>query len=577
MDNFDFDKIIYHRPYQYVGKRFITSVIGIDSEAYTDGKPFMFCTSVGDVLTLKDIPHVFFSRKYRNKHFVVHNLKYDSGALIYNLPTWKKEILWLEGKVKHCGYTYKYIPHKLLRISKGKNSVSVWDILPFFSMSLNDASERYLNDKKIDLDTSLFTRKYVRKHWDTIALYCLKDAKLTYKLGMFLLNKLHEFGIRPNNLYSPASVSFMYFKRNSKVVDVYRYWKYYKELLRYACLSYRGGKFDIIARGKFTGYLYDINSAYPYEVSRLVDISNGIVYHTKNYRKDCIYGFLHVWINTDKLMYHPVSIKDNNVNIYPVGQFEAYITKDEYDWMIKHGARVRIIDGWWIKVNKVRYPYRDIIRKLYRLKSYYKDKDDMMYKLVKLMLNSFYGKMVQLTPDHKGNLIAGQGWNIIYGAVISARVRIKMSELQLRLHKNCIAVHTDSIITLKRLPDKYIGNRIGQFSLKLKGDGVMLLCGTYQIGNKSAFRGFVLNHGDSWIKILKRYPHAKYIAFKDKIVLSWINALHLKRPGEINKFIKVKKKLDINSDTKRLWLKDTDSTKLLGKLEYSLPKIVTFT
>ena len=168
MDNFDFDKIVYRRPFYTSGKRYIKEVIGLDSETLTSGRPFLFCTSLGDSFTSADVPGIFFGRKYRGKNLVCYNLKFDSGSLLYNLPLENLDELREKTFTIYDGYHYTYIPHKLLRIRKGKNAVSFWDIFGFYKTSLDKAAKKHLGVGKTDIETKRFTLAYIKSNLDKI-------------------------------------------------------------------------------------------------------------------------------------------------------------------------------------------------------------------------------------------------------------------------------------------------------------------------------------------------------------------------------------------------------------------------
>ena len=79
MSDRDTSNIIY-RCYDSKKENYIkksVSVIGLDTEAYIDGKCFLVSTSEGDSFKPPEFPHCLFSRKYRGKVFVTYNLKYD--------------------------------------------------------------------------------------------------------------------------------------------------------------------------------------------------------------------------------------------------------------------------------------------------------------------------------------------------------------------------------------------------------------------------------------------------------------------------------------------------------------------
>ncbi|GAI50219.1 unnamed protein product, partial [marine sediment metagenome] len=79
-----------------------------------------------------------------------------------HLPDEKKEELRVKLKVSYNGYTYRYIPDKMLRITKGKNSVNFWDIMPFYHSSLDAAAQKYLGKCKLGSNPNLFTPDYVK-------------------------------------------------------------------------------------------------------------------------------------------------------------------------------------------------------------------------------------------------------------------------------------------------------------------------------------------------------------------------------------------------------------------------------
>jgi len=552
----------------------ITDVIGFDTESFLDGKPFLYTDSFGTYYFPEDIPQKIFSQKYETSHFVCWNLKYDSGSILYNLPKEKLQELWLKTETEYDGYKYEYIPHKLLRISRGKKSIKFWDIAQFYGGSLNYNAKKYLRKSKIDIPTKKFSPEYVAENLDMIGRYCVQDSRLTRELAIYFLKHLNQFGVFPNNLYSTASISLNWFKNNGKIVDVWRFWRCYPELLEYACHSYYGGKFEVTARGSFYGYEYDIISAYAYEISNLVDISDAHIVKSSQYVKKAVYGFLKVYIENETLFYSPVTFKDTNVNIYPIGNFETYITKQEYDFIVGKGVKVKILSGYWIVPEKISYPYRDRIKKLYRLKESLKTKNPFLSQIAKLMMNSFYGKMCQLIPMYDGTLRAGSAWNPIYSAVITANVRIRMSEIQNRLGKHCVAVHTDSVITDTPLPDEYIGNDIGKFKLCLDGKTVVIMSGMYQIGNKVAYRGISSLENIDWFVILKQMGNRSTYDIPNMVVKSWIEAVRTDTIDKINLFVNDVKHININCDSKRIWTERATGKKLLSGLQYSDPKVI---
>jgi len=529
----------------------VLNVIGLDTEAYTDGKCFLIALSTGEWFTPDQIPHIFFTRRYRGKHFVCYNLRYDAGAILQRLPEHSLKELWKKGKTEHQGYVYRYIPHKMLSIRRDKNTCHFWDMASFFNTSLEKASQKILGKSKLEIDTKDFTPEYVEQNFDKIVKYCIQDAILVKELADVLLRKFNEYGVNPRKLYSTAYVSNVYFQTKTSYPTIKRFWNYYKELVELAWLCYWGGKFEVVEKGCDYYYQYDINSAYPYEIANLVDISKARVEYSTEYIKEAVYGFLKAEIEIPQGVFSPVVYKRKNINIYPCGKFVSYITKQEYDFLVKLGCKIKILQGAWLIVRNKRYPFRTQILKLYQYKQKYKEQNNQIdYHIVKILLNSLYGKFVQLIKNET-KYYAYSSFNPIYASVITANVRIRMSELQNKF-KSVVAVHTDSVISTEPL-DLQFSDDIGDWNLVCKGEGVIIGSGVYQIKDKTKIRGFPKEI--SLFDLIKR--GGKRIIINEKRPLSWTEVVfHNWEKGLINRFELVKKEITPDFDKKRIWLND---------------------
>jgi hypothetical protein len=585
----DFDKIVYKRPRVFRYDKSLQKIVGFDSEAYRSGKTFLFTTSHGDILTPGNLLDYLFSDDLVGSNFVTWNLKYESGAILKIFPYRVLKALQVNHVVttvfKGVRYRISYLPHKQLKIKIGRKTVRFWDISPFYGrMKLGTAAKEYLDETKTEgMDPNLFTPGYVEKHFSEIASYCIQDSVLTRKLAELWIGKFEETGIPVTSLYSEASISFTYISRKAEIVTPYEYWNSQNKLLRYAFESYEGGKFEIIARGKFSGFEYDISSAYPFEIANLVDIRSAVILYSRRYNREAVYGFLRVRIQLKNPGIRLPCGLFKKLRIYPMGVYYLTITKQEYDYIKTLGISVKIIDAAWIIVPRISYPYRNVISELYQLKQEWKKKDKIRSHNYKIVMNGFYGKMAQCIATPEGTYLAGQGWNPVYASVITANTRIAVTKLQNLLGSDCLAVHTDSVITKKKIPSSYLGERLGDFELVVSGDGVIVACGIYEIAGQSALKGFRVFRKDEKdqdyqvpiIQILKEHPKEKVIQLYMRHVESWTQALAKNHEMEtINVFDEqFEKELKLNCDTKRIWPNDVTAEDLLNELQYSAPLV----
>lgn len=525
--------------------------IGLDTEAYTTGRCFMIATSTGDVFRPEQFPACFFSRQYRGSTFVAYNLKYDEGALVQHLPMDNLQELRQHDSTVYEGFSYRVIASKCFTIRRGKNSIHIYDMLNFYLLKLEEAASIYLGEHKLEGNVKRYTREYVVEHWQEISSYCVQDARLVERLADVIIKRFESYGVYPRKLYSTAYVSFQYFRTHTPYVTVKKYWEKHKEVLQYSLWAYNGGKFEVTTKGAGYYYEYDIVSAYPFEIRNLIDISWARVVRESKYRRNAIYGFLKVKIKIPYEVATTTVVKRSGVNCYMVGEYETYISKQEYDYLISVNCDITILDAYWIHCDNRQYPYRQEIDRLAILKEGFKQEgNELDYHTIKILMNSLYGKMCQLIGKDK-HYEASSCWNPIYAAVITANTRIRVSSYQ-SIHRSVVAVHTDSILSTEALNFPTEGT-LGDMIYKTEGEGLVLGAGIYELGDKIKFRGMpgktslIETIRDTKKKFELPYIHA--YTWREIAMRGW-------NLDMINRFQDLPKSLNINFDQKRLWLND---------------------
>jgi len=582
----DFHKISYTKPRFFRYTKPLEKIIGFDSEAYKDGNTFMFCTSEGDIILPNQLLSIIFTPQYSGANFVVWNIKYESGAILKLLPLRVIKKLQKLHKIRFTfrkqKYEIKYIPHKFLSIKQIKfngKSVRFWDMSPFYGRTkLNTAAQEYLKESKDDIDPNLFTYDFVQSNFEKIARYCIQDAVLTQKLATLWIDKFQETGVDVTSLYSEASISFAYYSQSTSIVTPAEFWDTNRTLIRYAFEAYEGGKFEITARGYVpNAYEYDISSAYPYEIANLVDIRNSEISYSKTYQKDAVYGFIRVLISyNDPSIHLPCGIF-RKLRIYPMGKYYLTITKQEYEYILYElpSVSLKIIDAAWIFVNRRSYPYRETTYDLYDLKTKWKKNDKLRSNNYKLVMNGFYGKMAQCLEDQSGTYKAGAGWNPIYASVITANTRIAITRMQNMLDHDCIAVHTDSVITKVPIPQHYVKPGLGNFEFVEQGEALIIACGIYEINGECAVKGFInkkKKDKHAIRRMLEENPNKDKIQLTVLHVESWLQAMAQNHDiDSINLFSEAPKIMKLNCDTKRSWPSNVNTNTLLTSLQYSTP------
>ena len=154
-------------------------------------------------------------------------------------------------------------------------------------------------------------------------------------------------------------------------------------------------------------------------------------------------------------------------------------------------------------------------------------------------------------------------------------------EIKKRGPQNVISVMTDSI-AFEKSPGMRGSKKLGGWSLDFKGEGVFIGSGLYSLKNsegvKTATRGFKLTSRLNFFTLLAENENKKQIEMQQQIRLSYREALRVKRFMDWNVFNKTVKKININSDNKRVWQRDFKNCKdvLLNVID-SAPHFVNMT
>jgi len=597
----DFDKIKWGGYRVKPRKTYLTKLIaGFDSEAYSSGvyldsdhnsgRPFMFTLVIPEegyakVFRAREINDLLDELLELRVDIFVWNLTYEIGAILRAL-TISKDDLWQiwqskgEKWIQLEGHRWeiKVIAGKCLRIrdkwKRRAGSIVFWDANNFFQTSLERAAEKFLGEEKIGIDPLLFTPKYVREHWEEIKEYCLRDASLVVQLMERAIDLLQgQFGFTPKNYYSVASWASEYF-RQWEPENMSYFWRYRREIVKWSWYAYRGGKFDMRIKG-YVPYavLYDIISAYAYELSRLKSLYKAKIVKTSFYCPEADYALIHCIIEVpiDKDVPHPISVKVGGLSLFPVGMWEAYITKTEYEYLMQRSISVDILEAYWFYCQD-RYLYKEGVEKLFEMKESADEVGDVWVReLAKGLMNSFYGKLVQCIVLTDKTIKPGIHWHPLHGGIITANVRVRLCELE-ATHE-VLAVHTDSIILTKPIPELEV-RKLGGWVKKHEGEYIGIRTGIYQVGKKVAHRGF-MGQTEDWFSILRaEYPDATKIISPGQHLSTWVEAARAQDPNLINKMVMESKEIDLNYDMKRhIERKKTVEDFLSGPIQ-TLPQLV---
>ena len=540
-------------------------VHALDTETF-NGDIFLIADSDGrylDDITADSVLDFLFSRKYENSWNFFYNITYDG-----------EEILKLLGKTlfayskthklsfKFKEYSIKYIPSKSLRIVKGHHSVIFYDIAQFFNNvglanayqgNIGQLAQEYLDFKAL---RSEFSPRFYRRNTTDVRNYCIQDCQLTKELAEKWISLFHDaFGFYPQRWISSGYLAEKVLINSG--VDMPKFDSIPYEIQELAFRCYFGARFEILKRG-FIGeaYLYDINSAYPFAITQIPDLTSGKWISKKSIDPSAEIGFFRIRADIpDTKRIPPFPFQRNHNFLFPSGKFETYVTLDELracDSVIDY----RILDSWQFIPKSNYYPYKRFIENLYDKRLELKKKKDPLQLPIKTILNSIYGKTAQ-----KVNRVIGNLFNPVICATITGKTRAQLYRFVIDngIEKDVVAFATDSICVTRKLD--FDSNKLGDFSLADHASNVYYLQnGFYRFNDKWKQRGFgKLKSKD--IEHVDTIESRGRLYLKLKVMRSTRlrSSILQNKLSEIGKIKTITREINLNADRKRFWLGDIKS------------------
>jgi len=477
-----------------------------------------------------------FQKKYHNYIIYVHNLSFFDGIFLIKVFTQIENLnirpLMKDGKMFNIELKYKKIkinfrdsllmlPNSLRNLSK-QFDVESKGIFPYDFVNIQNNLDyigkiptfKYFNDLT-QSEYVKYYKSFKNNKWnlkDETLKYCIQDCISLYQvINKFNMLIFEYFNL---NIHRFATLS-------SLALGIYRsnYLKDYKipiisgKMFNDIRKSYTGGSTEMFIPYGENIYAYDVNSLYP-TVMKQQDMPIGnIKYFEGDIRKvdNKSFGFFEVEITAPDNIKHPIiQTKVDTGNglrtLSPLGTWKDMIFSEEMDNAIKYGYTFKIIRGYLFDKEKIFTKYID---SLYQIKQSH-SKDEPMYLISKLLLNSLYGKfgmdyrfdehliisdneinnLVEknyliselITLDNDKSLISidkniesdesfiyeDSNYNISIGiaSAVTAYSRIYMSNFKNKNDYDLYYTDTDSIFINKELSDNFVGKDLGQLKVE---------------------------------------------------------------------------------------------------------------
>jgi hypothetical protein len=532
----------------------------LDSETNRRGNIRAIADSDGDFLhkiTPESLIAWLFRKKYQNSWNFFYNLTFDAEVILKTLP---QKILD-NYKRTRCleftfnGYKIDYLPSKRLAIRKGHHSAIFFDIAQYYHESLVNAYQNnigklpndYLEMKK---KRSVFTDYYFDHYPEKILKYCIQDCKYTKELAQHWIKLFYSaFGFYPARWISSGYLAEKVLIVNN--IYIPRFSETPEDVQEFAYNSYFGGRFEILKRG-FIGqaYIYDINSAYPFALTKIPDLTRGTWIKRKSIHPNALLGFFKIEANLPDVKHvPPFPFRRDPMVFFPSGKYVTFCTLEELK-ACEDANFYRILDSVQFLSENPSYPYKQFIENLYLKRLELKQKKDPLQLPLKIILNSIYGKTGEIVRNRIGNLFNPVIFSFITG---HARAQLYRFVHEHNLEREVVAFATDSICTTREIKVK--SQDLGDFSLdNIASDVFYLQNGFYRFNGKWKQRGFG-RFGSKDIEHLDTIERDGKLLMKCRILRPkrLRSSILQDSVNEVGKFSEIERELNLNADKKRLW------------------------
>lgn len=352
----------------------------------------------------KDLRDYLFSHRNRDRRLVAANLEYD-WAVAFQPFDDHHSILLDGGRWLRASYS-----------DGDAHSWTAWDIQRIAPLSVRDMGT-VVGLPKFPTPPSLVDdAHHHREHFtcadhhrtDCVECYCLRDSQIVYEFARLYQAELNDLGGQLK--MTAGSCTMDLFKRSFLDEEIE---PTFTAKNTWARRSLFGGRVENFKAGtdNFIN-AYDYNSLYP-SVMRDLAVGRPSTYHHLNHsdrlaqRLDGV-GLVSATVDVPADYVPVLPTRIHGHNYFVSGRVSGTWTFSELRYALEHGARV-VESGELIFADEVIYPFRGFVDTLYARKTSYRDQHDPRETVIKLLLNSLWGKFAQRSDSDLTQLLAPSG------------------------------------------------------------------------------------------------------------------------------------------------------------------------
>jgi hypothetical protein len=491
-----------------------------------DGQTFYEATDVEEGLSTR---HCFALMLDVARHrprctHVVYGGSYDFNMILRDLPERHLRQLYETGHVRWLNYRIEYVPRRSLRISEGKTSIKIWDVLGFFQSSFVKAVTGWpvaltAEERKIIEAGKKKRGRFKGYQIEQITAYCEAELKVFLRLMKILDDMRVSFGLEFARWDGAGAAAQAYMNQN----HVKSYMR--REEIDYAGEwytavreAYAGGRIELNLPGDHEGTLYhnDLNAAYPSAIQYLPNLATG--HYVLCNDPSCEigdYDLAKVTYSGDPgSVLHPLGHRAYDGSICFPARVTAHRWGVEVNAVIETVGGINLAEHWHYVPGDDPQPFRKWIRDKYGERLSLKRVSDPRNIMPKLGLNSIYGKFAQQAGWKPGRKLPP--WHQLeWAGMITAYTRAAVWRAIYDRTDDIVAMETDGVYS--RVPlDVEVGEELGQWESEELSRLTYVQSGVYVADKAKDGTTYVRSRG---IDLLD--AKGKPVLTREKVLRAW--------------------------------------------------------
>ncbi len=470
--------------------------------------------------------------------------------------------------------TIAHVPNGFNPLEKVQNQcdsyIRFWDVIGFFQSSFLDVIDKWLGRDYEDYEL-IASGKIARLNFqgddkEFMLAYNKAETKALVKVMEILHEQLIRLDLKISRwdgagaiaaqVFRKYALKDSFFQKESKKDKIIL-----NQEIETACrYAYFGGRIESGFIGRYEGEIfnYDINSAYPYAASLLPNLNNGEWrYHSQpiteiEISNQSIFTLYRIrWYFHLDRTYYPFPFRGSDGSVIFPKEGERWLFAPEVKsgiHSLKEHDRIEVLEAWEFVPYTQEENTFQTLETLYYERQRMIEKKDPAEKILKLGLNSIYGKLCQklgwneeLKKSPAFHFLFFAGWITSFTrAAIYSAVQTALNDV--------IAINTDGIVSKCLLPLRiHKDKNFGGWSLEKADEIVQLQSGVYWIRNENVWKekarglGRVAGEGANAIE-RKESRNRKIIERVQKVLDGWrTNKQKIQFP--VKQFITSKKSL----------------------------------